>query len=92
MGTLLSILDFVVLLVLILQALRVVWKKQIPGSGSSVLSACLAFFLLIFGTVSFASYLGLVEVATSAMRGLLLVVLLAMAALLSAVGTGRHTA
>jgi hypothetical protein len=92
MGTLLSIMDFVVLLFLIVQVLREVGRQQIPGSGSLVLSVCLAFFLLILGTVSFTAYLGLVEVSSSLTRGIFLVILLAMAALLSAAWTSKQTA
>jgi hypothetical protein len=92
MGTLLSILDFIVLLVLVVSVLRAA-KKEIPeGPASIVLSICLALVLIIFGTVSFTAYLGLVEVSSSLTRVMFLVVLLAMAALLRVPWAGKSAA
>jgi len=82
MGTLLSILDFVVLLLLVLLVPRTVWKELPRGSGSLVLSICVSLVLIVFAIVSFSSYLGLVEVSSSLTRGIFLVILLGMAALL----------
>jgi hypothetical protein len=82
MGTLLGIVDFVVLLLLVVLILRTVWKEQPQGSGSLLLSICVALALIVFATVSFAAYLGLVEVSSSLTRGIFLVILLVMAGLL----------
>lgn len=82
MGTLLAIVDFIVLLLLFVVTLRTAWKEQIQGSGSLVLSICLALAFAVFAIVSFSAYLGLVEASSSVMQGIFLLVLLVMAALL----------
>lgn len=82
MATLLGAVDFVVLLLLVVLTLRMVWQKQPAGSGSLILSVFVALALIVFATVSFAAYLGLVEVSSSLTRGIFLVILLALAGLL----------
>jgi hypothetical protein len=80
MGTLLIILDFVMLLLLIRLVIRSVRKELPPGPGSLVFSLCLALVLIVFGFASFASYLGLVESSSSPMQRIFFVILLVMAA------------
>jgi hypothetical protein len=92
MTTLLSIVDFIVLLLLVVQVLRTVRKEQPQGSGSLVLAICLAPVLIIFGIVSISAYMGLVEVVSSLTQGVLLVVLLGMAALLGLSWAGKAAA
>jgi hypothetical protein len=92
MGTLLSILDFVVLLLLVVLVLFTVWRELSRGSGSLVLSICVSLVLIIFGTVSFAAYLGLVEVSSLLTRVIFLVVLLGMAGLLRLAWAGKPAA
>jgi hypothetical protein len=82
MSSLLSILDFVVLLLLIVLVSRTVWKGRQQGSGSLILSVFTAVALIVFAIVSFSSYLGLVEVSSSLTRGIFLVILIVLAALL----------
>jgi hypothetical protein len=92
MTTLLSIVDFIVLLLLVVLVLRSVTKEQPQGSGSLVLAICLAPVLIIFGIVSISAYMGLVEVVSSLTQGVLLVVLLGMAALLGFSWAGKAAA
>jgi hypothetical protein len=61
MGSLLSIVDVVVLLLLVILIPRTVWKELPRGTGSLVLSICVSLVLIIFALVSFASFLGLVR-------------------------------
>ena len=82
MGTLLGILDFIVLLLLVVQVPRTVWKEQPYSFGSLLLSIFIALALIVFAMVSSAAFLGLVETSSSLTRGILLVVLLGIAALL----------
>jgi cytochrome c biogenesis factor len=82
METLLGIVDFIVLLLLVVQIPRMVWKEQPHDIGSLLLSIFIALALIIFATVSFAAFLGLVQASSSLMRGIYLVVLLGMAAVL----------
>jgi hypothetical protein len=82
MGTLLGIVDVLVLLLLVVQVPRTVLKEQPQGFGSLLLSIFIALALIVFATVSFAAFLGLVEGSSSLMRGIYLVVLLGMAAVL----------
>jgi hypothetical protein len=81
MGLLLGISDFIVLFLIVIYIPRDVWKHE-QGSGSLALSIVIALALIVFALVSFASYLSLVEVSSSLTRGILLVILLGMAALL----------
>ena len=82
MGTLLGIVDFIVLLLLVVQVPRTVWKEQPHDFGSLLLSIFIALALIVFAIVSFAAFLGLVQASSSLMRGIYLLVLLGMAAVL----------
>jgi len=82
MGSLLGVVDFIILLLLIVLILRTVWKEQPQGSGSLLLSIFVALALIVFAMVSFAAYLGLVEASSSLTRGIFFVILLVMAVLL----------
>jgi hypothetical protein len=92
MGTLLSALDVIVLLLLVAVVLRTVWNELPRGTGSLVLSVCLALVLAVFAIVSISSYMGLVQVSSLLTRGLFLLVLLAMAAMLRASWAHKQTA
>ncbi len=89
MNTLLSILDILVLLLLVLSVLRVVWKELQPGSGSTLLSVCVALALAVFLIVSLSAYMGLVEVSSALTRVIFLLVLVVMAGLLRFAWTGK---
>jgi hypothetical protein len=91
MGTILSILDFIVLLLLALGVLRAVWKELRQGPGSSLLTICVALALVVLAVVSFGAYVGLVEAVSSLAQGIFLVILLVMAALLRFSWTGKTT-
>lgn len=82
MGTILSILDFIVLLLLVLAVLRRVWKELHQRPGSALLTICVALALVVLAFVSLAAYQGLVGVSSSLMQGIFLLILLVMAVLL----------
>ncbi len=82
MGTLLNVLDFLVLLLLVIQVIRTVSKGQSRDSGSLLLTVCVAVVLIVFATVSFAVYMGLVAVSSSLTQGIFLVILIAMAGII----------
>jgi hypothetical protein len=92
MGTLLSIADFVVLLLLVVLVLRAMWRELPRDSGSLVLSICVSVVLLVFAIVSFSAYIGLVEVSSLLTQGIFLVVLLVMAALIRLSWTAKPIA
>ena len=92
MGTLLSIADFVVLLLLVVLVLRTMWRELPRDSGSLVLSICVSVVLLVFAIVSFSAYIGLVEVSSLLTQGIFLVVLLVMAALIRLSWTAKPIA
>jgi hypothetical protein len=77
MGTLVSIVDFIVLLLFVVYIPRVVRRD----SGSLLLSTLIALAVVIFAIVSFTATAGLIAATSSLTRGIVLVVLLGMAAL-----------
>ena len=77
MGTLVSIADFIVLLLFVVYIPRVVRRD----SGSLLLSTLIALAVVIFAIVSFTATAGLIAATSSLTRGIVLVVLLGMAAL-----------
>ena len=80
MGTLVEILDAIILLLYIITIPRVVTKGMSPGAGSTLLGLCVAVFAFIFALVSFSAMVGFF---TSGLGQIIwLVVLLAVAALL----------
>lgn len=89
MGTILSILDFIVILLLALAVLRRIWNEQQQGSGSLVLTICVAAALIVLVLVSLAAYQGLVGVSSSLMQGIFLLILLVMAVLIRSSWTGK---
>lgn len=80
MGTLVEILDAIVLLLFIITIPRVVTKGMLPGAGSMLLGFSVAVFAFIFALVSFAAMVGFFT--GSLAQVIWLVVLLAVAALL----------
>ncbi len=92
MGTLLGVLDFIVLLLVVVHVPRTVWKKQPHGSGSLLMSIFIALALIVFAFVSFAAYMGLVGVSSSLTRGIFLVLILGMAVLLRLSWVGKPVA
>jgi hypothetical protein len=77
MGTLVNIVDLIVLLLLVVHVPRTVWK----GSGSLLLTICVALAVIVFAPVSLAALSGLVGSESSLTQVILLAALLAMAAL-----------
>ena len=61
MGTVLSIADAVVLLMIVIGVVRAVWK----GSGSLLLSVCIAAIMIVFAVVSLAAQSGIAEGSSS---------------------------
>jgi hypothetical protein len=79
MGTLVEILDAIILLLFIIAIPRVVTKGMSPGTGSMLLGFFVALFAFIFALVSFSAMVGFF---TSGLTQVIwLVVLLAIAAL-----------
>jgi hypothetical protein len=78
MGTLVSIVDFVVLLLFVVYIPRLVKRD----SGSLLLSTLIALAVAIFAIVSFTANAGLIAGTSSLTRGVVLVVLLGMAGLI----------
>ena len=80
MGTLVEILDAIVLLLYIITLPRLVTKGMAPGAGATLLGFCVAVFAFIFALVSFTAMVGFF---TSGLGQIVwLVVLLAVAALI----------
>ena len=77
METLVSIADFIVLLLFVVYIPRVVKRD----SGSLLLSILIALAVAIFAIVSFTANAGLIAATSSLTRAIVLVVLLGMAAL-----------
>jgi len=92
MGTLLEIVDFIVLLLLIVKGPRTVRKELSQGTASLVLLVVVALALIVFACVSFASYAGLVGASSSLTRGIFLVVLLILAAIVRPSSEGKPAA
>lgn len=82
MNTLLGILDFIVLLLLVISIPRIVWKELPQGSGSTLLTICVLAVLIVFATVSISAYLGLIGATSALTRGIFLIILLGMLAIL----------
>ncbi|HVB59308.1 MAG TPA: hypothetical protein VNE63_23120 [Candidatus Acidoferrales bacterium] len=82
MGTLVNVVDAIVLLLFIIQIPRVIWKEAPRGVGSILLSICVALAVITLAWVSFTTYVGFF---TSAIAQVIwLVILLVMANLLRA--------
>jgi len=80
MGTVLEILDAIILLLYIVAIPRVVTRGMSPGPGATLLGLFVAVFAFIFALVSFTAMVGFF---TSGVAQIIwLVVLLAIAALL----------
>jgi hypothetical protein len=78
MGTVLSIIDFLLLLTIVISASRWVWRQPAQGFGPLLLSICITLALLIFATVSFTAASGLAA-GSSLDQGILLIFLVAIA-------------
>ena len=88
METLVSIVDFIVLLLFVVYIPRLVRRD----SGSLLLSTLIALAVVIFAIVSFAATAGLIAATSSLTRGIVLVVLLGMAALVRLSETSKPAA
>lgn len=75
MGTLVTIVDFLLLLILVVHIPRTVWRE----SGSSLLGVASAAAAIIFGLVSFTATAELLGSTSSLTRTILLLFYLAMA-------------
>lgn len=78
MTTILSIIDFLVLLTIVISASRWVWKQPAQDFGPLLLSICITLALLIFATVSFTAASGLAG-GSGLSQGILLIFLVAIA-------------
>jgi hypothetical protein len=88
MGTLVSIVDLTVLLLFVVYIPRLVRRD----SGSLLLSTLIALAVVIFAIVSFTATAGLIAATSSLTRGIVLVVLLGMAALVRLSEAGKPVA
>lgn len=82
MGTLLAVLDILVLLLLIIHTTRTVWKEHPQGTASLLLAIFVALALIIFASVSLSAFVGLSRASSVPMQVLFLMVLVVIAALL----------
>jgi hypothetical protein len=82
MSTLLAIVDVIVLVLLVVHVLGRVKKESPQGSGSMLLTICVAVVAIVFAIISFAAYLGLVAASSTMTQVIFLIVLLAMAGIL----------
>jgi hypothetical protein len=82
MGTLLAILDFIVLLLLLVHIVRTVWMQPPQGTGSLVLAIFVALALIVFVYVSLTAYIGLVGESSLSTCVILFVILLIMLAII----------
>ncbi len=92
MNTLLSLLDFIVLVLLVIHVLRRVSEGLPKGPGATILMICLALVVAFFATVSLTVYMGLVDAADSLMRVVLLAFVVGMAALVGVSWTSKPVA
>jgi hypothetical protein len=92
MNTLLSLLDFIVLVLLVIHVLRRVSAELPKGTGATILMICLALVVVFFATVSLTVYMGLVDAADSLMRVVLLAFVVGMAALVGVSWTSKPVA
>jgi hypothetical protein len=92
MNTLLSLLDFIVLVLLVIHVLRKVSAGLPTGPAAAILKICVALVVVFLATVSLTVYMGLVDEASSLMRVFLLAVVLAMAALVGMSWTSKPAA
>jgi hypothetical protein len=81
MTTLLSFFDFIVLVVLVVHVTRTV-RKEAVGSGSLVLSICIALVVVTFAIVSFSAFVGLATQSSTLTRIALFLVLIVISALI----------
>jgi len=88
MGTLLSIVDFIVLALFVIYITGIVRRD----SGSLILSIFIALAVLIFGVVSFTANAGLIAASSLLTQGIVLVVLLGVAATLIALSAASKPA
>jgi hypothetical protein len=88
MGTLVSIADFMVLLLFVVYIPRFVRRD----SGSLLLSTLIALAIIIFAIVSFTANAELIAATSSLTRGIVLVFLLGMAALVRHSEAGKPVA
>jgi len=77
MGTLVTIVDAIVLLLLIALVPRTVSRGLPSGPGSLLLSICVAVFTIIFAVVSFSASVGFLDSALAQITWLLVLVVMA---------------
>ncbi len=90
MGTLVSIVDVVVLLLFIIHIPRMVWREEPRGIGSLLLSICVALAVITLACVSFVTYAGFFTSVTA--QAIWLVILLVMANFFRISWTNKPTA
>lgn len=78
MNTLLEVLDFLVLVLLVVQVVRWVQTGLADAPGGIILTICVALAVAFLATVSFTVYVGLLESSSVAMRIFYLAVVVAM--------------
>lgn len=84
MSTLLDLLDVIVLASLVVLVVRKVSAGLANAPGAPILVICVALLAAFFATVSLTVYMGLVDIASSMWRFVLLLFLVALAVVLGA--------
>jgi hypothetical protein len=92
MNTLLDVLDFIVLVSIVVLVVRKVSAGLANAPGASILVICVALVAAFFATVSFTVYMGLVDVADSLMRVVLLAFVVVLAIVVAASWTSKTAA
>lgn len=92
MNTLLDVLDFIVLVSIVVLVVRKVSAGLANASGAPILVICVALVAAFFATVSFTVYMGLVDIAGSLMRLVLLAFVVVLGAVVGLSWTGKQAA
>ena len=92
MNTLLDLLDLIVLVSLVVLVVRKVSAGLANAPGAPILVICVALVAAFFAIVSLTVYMGLVDIASSLWRLVLLLFLVALAVVLGASWTSKTAA
>ncbi|HXC34032.1 MAG TPA: hypothetical protein VNZ56_16255 [Verrucomicrobiae bacterium] len=92
MSTLLDLLDLIVLVSIVVLVVRKVSAGLANAPGAPILVICVALVAAFFATVSFTVYMGLVDIASSLWRFVLLLFLVALAVVLGASWSSKAAA
>jgi hypothetical protein len=92
MNTLLDLLDLIVLVLIVTHLLRRVSAGLANAPGAPILIFCVALVAAFFAIVSFTTYMGLVDAASSLMRMVLLAFVVLLAVVVGISWTSKQAA